>query len=233
MKRADFAVLLGVVLVFAPFFIFDSVYDAYTGFNKDHGLIMSFIKFALLATFGECVGLRIQKGVYSEKGFGLIPRAIVWGILGVGIKAAFVIFAKGTPAFLSYAGMNDVASTYSAPGFSSGKLLIAFCISAFMNLIFAPVFMTLHKITDIHIINNGGTVSGFFRPLKFGEIITNLNWNVQYNFVFKKTIPFFWIPMHTITFMLPPEWQVLFAAFLGIALGVLLSIASIKANKSA
>lgn len=161
----------------------------------------------------------------------MLPRAIVWGLIGVVIKISFIIFTTGTIAFLSYVGLKDAALIYAGE-FTAQKLLIAFSISAFMNLIFAPVFMTFHKITDTHIVNNGGTLKGFFRPLKFGEIITNLNWSVQYNFVFKKTIPFFWIPMHTITFLLPSEWQVLFAAILGIALGVLLSIASIMGNKA-
>jgi len=231
MKRADAIVLFAVIIFFLPFFLFDAVYDFYTEFNKNHGLIMSFIKFAVLATFGEMLGLRIKKGVYNEKGFGLIPRAIVWGFIGVVIKIAFIIFTTGTIAFLSYAGMDSVAASYAA-GFSAEKLLIAFSISAFMNLIFAPVFMTFHKITDTHIVNNGGTLRGFLSPLKMGDIMAKLNWTVQYNFVFKKTIPFFWIPMHTITFLLPAEWQVLFAAILGIALGVLLSIASIMGNKA-
>ena len=64
--------------------------------------------------------------------------------------------------------------------------------------------------------------------MNFGKIISELNWNVQWNFVFKKTIPFFWIPAHTITFILPGEFQVLFAALLGIALGLILSIAALK-----
>lgn len=46
------------------------------------------------------------------------------------------------------------------------------------------------------------------------------------NFVFKKTIPFFWYPAHTITFLLPGEMRVLFAAILGVVLGVLLAIAA-------
>jgi uncharacterized integral membrane protein len=44
--------------------------------------------------------------------------------------------------------------------------------------------------------------------------------------VFKKTIPLFWYPAHTITFLLPAGFQVLFAAVLGIVLGVLLSVAA-------
>jgi hypothetical protein len=64
-----------------------------------------------------------------------------------------------------------------------------------------------------------------------GKIIANLDWNVQWNFIFKKTIPFFWIPAHTVTFLLPVEFQVLFAALLGIALGVILSIGVLMSKK--
>lgn len=231
MKKADVFVILGVVLVFLPFFVSEDVYQFYMEFNKEHGLLMSFIKFAILATFGECLGLRIKRGVYYEKGFGLIPRAIVWGGIGVVIKIAFIIFTFGTIAFLEYAGLNNAAGIY-AGAFTGEKLLIAFCISAFMNLIFAPVFMTFHKITDTHILSKGGTLKGFFTPINFHKIFTELNWGVQWNFVFKKTIPFFWIPAHTITFLLPSEWQVFFAAILGIVLGVFLAVASIIGQNS-
>ena len=44
----------------------------------------------------------------------------------------------------------------------SSKLLMAFSISFFMNLFFAPVMMTLHKVTDAHILNTGGTMAGLF-----------------------------------------------------------------------
>jgi hypothetical protein len=46
--------------------------------------------------------------------------------------------------------------------------------------------------------------------------------------VFKKTIPLFWYPAHTITFLLPAEQRVLFAALLGIVLGVLLAVSTKK-----
>ena len=109
---------------------------------------------------------------------------------------------------------------------SGEKILVAFCTSVAMNLVYAPVMMTFHKITDAHIIANGGTLKGFFSPVHISEIFINLNWNVQWNFVFKKTIPFFWIPAHTITFLLPADYQVLFAAVLGIALGSILAFAN-------
>lgn len=122
----------------------------------------------------------------------------------------------------------EKAGAVMQEGFSVSKLFVAFCISVFMNTFYAPVMMTLHKITDTHILNTGGTLGGLFTPIDFRGIITNLNWDVQWNFVFKKTIPFFWYPAHTITFLLPVDYQVLFAAILGIALGTILAMASLK-----
>ena len=227
MNKKDIIFILAIVLFFLPFFISSSVFDFYIGFNKEHGMITSFIKFAILATLGEVIGLRIKTGTYYQKGFGVLPRAIVWGFLGLTIKLAFIIFAIGTPAFLAYLGMTD-APILMKQGFSFDKLLVAFSTSAAMNLIYAPVMMTLHKITDLHILENGGTLKGFFKPIFFGKHFVNLNWDVQWNFVFKKTIPFFWIPAHTITFLLPPDFQVLFAAILGVALGAILAVAGMK-----
>jgi len=183
----------------------------------------------LLATLGEVIGLRIKTGHYNAPGFGILPRAIVWGFLGLTIKLAFIIFTSGTIEFLQYMGMNEASEVFKG-GFSAGKLLIAFCISVFMNTIYAPVMMTFHKITDTHILKTGGTIKGLFTPIDFRTIFVNLNWDVQWNFVFKKTIPFFWYPAHTITFLLPPDFQVLFAALLGIALGMILALASMKSK---
>ena len=93
-------------------------------------------------------------------------------------------------------------------------------ISTTMNVVFAPIMMTLHKITDTHIVANGGTISALFKPIKFRKIFNELNWDVQWNFVFKKPFQSFG-SLHTITFLLPNEFQVLFAALLGVALGVI------------
>jgi hypothetical protein len=226
-KKQDFYFLGILILLFLPFFISKDVYDFYKEFNHNHGMVTAFLKFAILATLGELIGLRIKTGAYYETGFGVLPRAIVWGFIGLTIKLAFVIFASGTPVFLSYMGMSD-ATVAMAGSFSTTKLFVAFCISVAMNIIYAPVMMTFHKISDIHIVSNGGTLKGFFTPVHFDKILTGMNWDVMWNFVFKKTIPFFWIPAHTITFLLPPDVQVLFAALLGIALGMILAVAGKK-----
>lgn len=227
LKKNDFIFITAFVLLLLPFFISDKLYQFYIEFNQLHALISSFAKFAVLATLGELIGLRIRTGNYLQQGFGVLPRAIVWGFLGITIKMAFVIFAIGTPAFLELLGFGNLKQIM-LNSLTIQKIGISFSISVAMNLIYAPVMMTLHKITDTHIINNHGTLKGFLTPIKFGEIIVNLDWKTQWNFTFKKTIPFFWIPAHTITFLLPTDFQVLFAALLGIALGVLLAFANLN-----
>lgn len=227
MKHTDFYFCLIVVALFAPFVLSSSLYAGYQSFNAEHGMVMSFLKFAVLSTLGELLGLRISTGQYLRKGFGVLPRAVVWGVLGMGINLAFIVFSTGVPAAAGYLGVDDPAAIMAGP-VTLGKVLLAFAISVSLNSIFAPVFMTFHKITDTHILATGGTLRGLFTPIPMGEIMQNLNWRVQWGFVFKKTIPFFWFPAHTITFLLPGEMRVLFAALLGVALGVILAVAARK-----
>ena len=227
MKKSDVLFILLVVALFLPFILSDTIYEWYKSFNASHGMLMSFIKFAILSTLGESLGLRISTGAYYNRTFGIIPRMVVWGFLGMGINMAMIIFSKGTPVFLEYLGMDHVASLMNGE-LCFPKFLVALAISVAMNSIFAPVFMTLHKITDTHIKDCGGSIRTLVTPIPMTRIITGLNWAVLWGFVFKKTIPLFWYPAHTITFLLPSDTRVLFAAFLGIILGVLLAIAARK-----
>ncbi|MBE0648008.1 MAG: Mpv17/PMP22 family protein [Bacteroidales bacterium] len=234
-RLSDILVATIVVVLLLPFFLFPSVYEAYRTLNAEHGYLMAFVKFAFLATFGECIGLRIRTGKYYHSGFGLIPRALVWGFLGITIKIAFVIFGEGAPYALKTMGVvfpdPNPAYILRSPEFSGLKLLSAFAVGVTLNLFFAPVFMIFHRITDMHIIENHGTIRGFFTPIRVGYQISHLDWNSMWNFVLKKTVPFFWIPAQTLNFLLPEEWRVLVAAIYSIILGVLLSVASLMEEK--
>ena len=242
MKKSDFFFIIFFAIIILPFIPFPIFAGFQKGFlyNESYWLITSFLKFGLLATIGEVIGLRIKTGKYYTHSFGFMPRFIVWGFLGIAIKLAFVVFAAGVPAFLEKScglkgavdamKIKDVFEAFAIGG-GGIRVLTAFAISVIMNIFFAPVMMTFHKITDTHISDNGGTIAGFFTPIKFKEIFPRINWGVQWNFVFKRTIPFFWFPAHTITFLLANEYRVAFAAFLSVALGIFLSIASIKGRK--
>ena len=230
MKRTDWIVIIVIAAILTPFFIPSThFFDGFNYLTKNFPFIMAFFKFAILAVFGEMWALRIRKGVWNEKSFGVLPRMVVWGVLGMCITMAMMIFKSGVPVFLAAAGKCDkqlLIDIFTSPTLTWGKVGIAFAVSVAMNTIFAPVMMTFHKCTDIHILENGGTLAGLFKPLKMREIIsTKVNWDVQWNVVFKKTIPLFWFPAHTITFILPSNLQVLFAALLGVALGLILALA--------
>lgn len=239
MKKNDiFFILIACILVlpFIPFTFLKPFQDNFL-YNESQWIWTSFLKFAVLATMGEVIGLRIKTGQYLQKGFGIIPRMIVWGFLGITIKIAFVVFAAGVPPLIEkYFWISQAKDSMnfkdvfdaSAVDMGGTRLITAFFISLFLNLFYAPVMMTFHKITDFHIVKNGGTLRGFIRPLNFTESFNEINWKMQWGFIFKKTIPFFWIPMHTITFSVASEYRIVIAAFLGIVLGVLLSISSAK-----
>lgn len=238
MKRSDWVCACLVALLLLPFFI-DSTgaLETFKRLTGAHPFIMSFFKFALLATFGEVLALRIRKGVWHEAGFGLLPRALVWGVLGVFICGAMVTFKAGVLQLIAVAEADGaaqvpaqlarVANIFNGD-LSLGKVAIALAVSVAMNSFFAPVFMTFHKITDTHIVAGGGSLAKFLAPIPVRRIITTMNWDVQWSFVFKRTIPLFWYPAHTVTFLLPADFQVLFAALLGVALGVILAVAANK-----
>ena len=228
MKRSDIYFIIAVLALFLPFALLDPLYEWYKSFNAAHGMVMSFVKFALLSTMGEMLGCRISTGKYVTPLFGVLPRMVVWGFLGMGINMAMIIFSKGTPLFMEYMGFENAVQSFNSLDFSMDKFWVALSVSVAMNTIFAPVFMTFHKITDAHIAECGGSLKALVTPIPMARRFAELNWNAQWGFVFKKTIPFFWYPAHTITFLLPPEQRVLFAALLGIVLGVLLAVASKK-----
>ncbi|MDP1621949.1 MAG: hypothetical protein Q8M08_06380 [Bacteroidales bacterium] len=235
MKKTDLIVAGLVIIVLLPFFIFPFVFQTYETLNSGHAYILSFIKFAILATFGESLGLRIRTGVYYKPGFGLLPRAIVWGFLGVTIKIAFVIFGEGAPVMLKTMGVvfphSNPADILRQADFSWLKFLSAFSVSTTMNLLFAPVFMAFHRITDTHIQRTGGSLQGFFTPIQIGQCFREINWYDFWDFVLKKTIPLFWIPAQTINFMLPEGYRILVAALYSIILGVLMSMAALMQQK--
>lgn len=125
MKKQDFLFIFVLVIIFLPFFVSESIYNWYKSFNAAHGMVMSFVKFGILATLGEMLGLRISAGVYNRKGFGVLPRAVVWGLLGMGINAAMIIFSKGVPQFMEYMGMANAPKMF--------KTQFIFCSSFWMS----------------------------------------------------------------------------------------------------
>ncbi|MDC7218204.1 MAG: hypothetical protein PQJ28_04170 [Spirochaetales bacterium] len=225
LKKSDYAVLSVIAILLIWIASQPHPIDTFKLYTKEHGYIMSFFKFAILATFGECVALRIVHGRYWRPAFGLIAKAIMWGFIGLFVKASFTVFAVGSPSVLTSLGLNLSAED----GFLA-RLLIAFTTSVMLNTVFAPVLMVLHKIYDDHIQVHQGKISSLITPVDVADRFAAIDWNNMWGFVLKKTVPIFWIPAHTFTFMLLPDARIIFAALLGGVLGVILAFASLKGN---
>ena len=105
MKKSDILFFLFVIALFLPFFISDTIYEWYKSFNAIHGMVMSFVKFAILATLGEMLGLRISTGVYHNKTFGIIPRMVIWGAISVAsilMMLTIMFIANGSATIMSH-----------------------------------------------------------------------------------------------------------------------------------
>ena len=209
----DLIWLLTIAFI-ALLLIIPATHEIFITNTKHHPYIMGFIKVSILATMGELLALRIVTNEW-KKTSGMLYRAIVWGLIGMTFVVIFDIF---------FSGVTGAVAKHILPGKPDSKLLIAFLTSSFMNLAFAPTFMAFHRVTDTFIDMGEGKLSKIFR-VKLADVVGKIDWKGFISFVVCKTIPFFWIPAHTITFMLPPEYRVLMAAFLSIALGGILAFA--------
>ena len=221
LHRSDKLILGVVALVVLLFAGSEAVSGGYASVTASHPLFAGFCKFAILATFGESLALRLHTGRYWAPGFGLIPKALVWGILGIFITLAFSIFSRGVPSAMASLFGNE-AYTLNG-GVSLNKLLTALGISVSLNLAFAPVMMLAHKLSDLHIASCSGQLRSLMTRPDIPLLLRSINWDILWSFVLAKTIPYFWIPAHTVTFLLPEAFRVLFAALLGAALGVFLA----------
>ncbi|MCT4585786.1 MAG: hypothetical protein N4A54_12740 [Peptostreptococcaceae bacterium] len=211
MKKNDIlwiVTLIGIV----TFLLYPKTHDVFINFTKASPYISGFIKFFILATMGELLARRISLSNW-EIPQGILKRAFIWGIIGMMIVLVFNIFASGIKATLDK----------NLLPFRNSNLAFAFFTSSIMNMTFAPVMMAGHRITDTYI-----DLSYENKSTKLNNILNNIDWNGFISFVILKTIPFFWIPAHTITFLLPSEYRVIMAAMLSIALGAILAFAKKK-----
>lgn len=213
MKQGDI-LWVAALLAVSSVLLIPASHEVFVNITKAHPYMMGFLKFGILATMGELLAIRIVAGSWKNPP-GVVHRAVIWGLIGMLIVLMFEVFANGI--------MGAIAKglLWAGEG-SSSKIWAAFWIGAVMNLTFAPTFMAAHRITDTYIDLTCGEGRSF-GEIKLSEVIAKIDWQGLVSFVFIRTIPFFWIPVHTITFLLPPEYRILVAAYLSIALGAILA----------
>lgn len=192
-----------VVFLITLFFVFLVTRPFFLEFASSNKLLGGFIKFFLLASIGDFVGYRLKTKVWGKPN-NMFLKAVVWGIIGIVIVMMFEIFPSGIL----------VLQEKNLLPFEGNTFAFAFFTSLFMNVVFAPTMMLFHRISDTYLEQKGN--------LK--DVISRIDFYGFVNNVLFKTIPFFWIPAHTITFLIPEEYRVILAAVLGIFLGLLLSV---------
>jgi hypothetical protein len=191
--------------------------EGFEAATRAHPYLMGIAKIGLLGTMGELLGGRIVTGRWKLRGIRLWQRATVWAFLGIVFTAVFPIFSFGVDGLLDKGLL---------PGRGIGPLA-AFWKSAFMNIIFAFPMMVFHRITDTLIDRNQ-----LFSRWPLVEVFVGIDWKNMFQVVGAACI-WFWIPAHTITFVLPPEYRVMSAALLAIVLGVILGFAKKRARAQA
>ncbi len=207
-----------IVLGFTAVLVVPAWREIFKSATAAHPYLMGFIKFAFLAMVGELFAMRITLKEWTLPD-GLIAKALVWGFLGAVLALLFKMYAGGVAAAIELGLL---------PGSDKG-FLFAFFSSVMINCTFCPTMMVFHKITDTAIAMKYAGKS----PINLTTIAKEIDWATLLNFTMAKTIPLFWIPAHTISFMLPGEYQIVMAAYLSIALGLILALGGKKSRKAA
>ncbi len=182
--------------------------DCFAQYTRNHPYSMGFIKIAILGTMGELLGGKIATGKWRVTGIRLHQRILVWGFLGMVFTVVFPLFSFGVDGLIKQGLL---------PG--NAEILSAFWKSFFMNMIFAFPMMSFHRFTDT-LIERGE----LFSRWQVVEVFTSIHWKNMFRIVGFACI-WFWIPAHTITFLLPPEFRVVSAALLAVVLGFILGLA--------
>lgn len=214
LNKGDFIwfiiLLLWILMLVVPY-----SRDIFMDVTGKHPYIGGFFKYAILATMGDLLGMRIIQNKWILP-IGFIYKAIIWGILGIIITLIFTVFSAGT-AF---------AQSIGRLPFENIKLATAFFTSFTMNATFGPMLYVYHKFADLFVdlkYENPG------QKVNIKQLVDRIDWYSLVSFSWLKTCLLIWTPLHTIVFLLPDGYRVVVSAFLAILLGVLISWTKKKA----
>lgn len=174
--------------------------DSYRLWVQAHPLLSAALQFGILGTLGEVVAasLRARRRALPCTPLQLLAKVLAWALLGLIIKAGFVGMRGFTQGLLDH---------HLLPAFLGSGLGWAFALSTLTNVFFGPQMMLFHRLEDNFILHRRG-FEGMAPALR--------------------TLIWFWIPAHTLTFSLPVEFQVGLAALWSLALGLILGLASAR-----
>jgi hypothetical protein len=171
------------------------VYD-YLQWVREDPLFSAAIQFAILGTLGELISssLRQKRFALPCNGMQLAGKILAWALLGIIIKYGFTGMKGFTKALLEHNLL---------PQFMADGIGWAFAVSLMTNVFFGPQMMFFHRLEDNLIL---------------------WEWNMKGLTRAWWTLIWFWIPAHTITFSLQPDYQIGLAAIWSLVLGLILGL---------
>ncbi|OGR44637.1 MAG: hypothetical protein A2X35_04840 [Elusimicrobia bacterium GWA2_61_42] len=166
--------------------------DWYIQLVKAYPITTAMAQFAVLGTLGEAASKWLGARRFFSP-FGL--RGTLLRMLGWAALAVCIKYAfTGFVAFVDGLVSHGLVPELGAPG-------KAFAVSLAMNLQFGPFLVIVHRLID-------NTIDGAPNWANLDKGLLSLLW--------------FWVPAHTVTFLLPPDLRIGLAAVWSLALGLLL-----------
>lgn len=173
----------------------------YVQWVMSNPMLSACIQFGVLGTLGEVASHALVKRRWE------LPcskgqtalKILAWGVLGMVVKFGFTGIKGFTHALLEAGYL---------PAFAASGLAHACAVSLAANFFFGPQMMFFHRLEDNLIMRQ---------------------WNFQGMDLALKSLLWFWIPAHTLTFALPAPFQIGLAALWGVVLGFILGFAKSKA----
>jgi hypothetical protein len=164
----------------------------YVDLVKSYPIITAMVQFSVLGTFGDI----ISKWILNRKIFA--PYNFLTLLLKMIEWAILAVCIKY--AFVGFHGFVDSLISYKLLP-ELNVLVRSFAISVSMNLEFGPFLVILHRLLD-------------------NAVHREKNWdNIDKGLL---SLIWFWIPAHTITFILPTPYQIGLAAVWSVVLGIIL-----------
>ncbi len=166
--------------------------DSYIEFVKSYPLISAMLQFSVLGTVGDLIAKCLQKEVFFMP---YSMRILLLKMLEWALLALCIKYA-----FVGFQGFVDGLLLHGMIP-DLGVFGRAFAVSLCMNLQFGLLLVILHRYLDNLIA----------RENNWGNLDKGM-----------KSLVWFWIPAHTITFMLDKPYQIGLAALWSVVLGVIL-----------
>jgi hypothetical protein len=178
-----------------------TVFESYAAWVRESPFASAALQFALLGTLGEVASWWVKGGrAMPCTKTQLLGKMIGWALLGLLIKTGFVMMKGAAQAILDHGLL---------PAAFGAQPWRALLVSVVTNLFFGPQMMFFHRLCDNVILRQRNWIG-----------LEKAWW----------TLIWFWIPAHTVTFLLPADFQVGLAAVWSVALGVILGATTRRAS---